>query len=163
MLINICNYSFYQDFSNYGSNGEGNDEKATKPVREQRQPININKNDKNDKNDKNSNINPLTPLEEAIEEFKKHRAKMKKPMTDRAVALLMSKLDKLAGDDDELKIAILEQSIFNGWQGVFDLKDGFQPAKAEQPPPSKPRTGHMETRPGAYGVPEEIWVEDAEC
>jgi hypothetical protein len=38
--------------------------------------------------------------------------------------------------------------------------------KADQPPaplPSKPKSGHFKTVPGAYGVPEEIWVEDAEC
>ena len=37
--------------------------------------------------------------------------------------MLLDKLDKLTNDDD-LKIAILNQSIFHNWQGVFELKEG---------------------------------------
>lgn len=43
-------------------------------------------------------------------------------MTDKAVELLRVKLDKLA-QDDETKIAIINESIINCWQGVFPLKD----------------------------------------
>ena len=51
------------------------------------------------------------------------RKKMRKPLTDRALALTLSELEKLAPGDDEKKIAILNQSIQRGWQGVFPLKD----------------------------------------
>jgi hypothetical protein len=61
LLINICNYSFYQDSENYESNSEGSNEKATNAQRKQRQPNNINKNDKNDKNNKNEIYNSFTP------------------------------------------------------------------------------------------------------
>lgn len=73
----------------------------------------------------NPNPNPntnKTALEIAIDDFKEFRKKIKKPMTDRAVQLLITKLNDLASDDTH-KIAILEQSIVNGWQGVFPLKD----------------------------------------
>ena len=153
-VISIENWDFYQ-----GSNDTENTQKKHQSNTEVTQKK-TDKKDKKDKKEKNSNINPLTPLETEIENFKEFRKRIKKPMTPRAVDLLLLNLTKLAGSDEQKKIAILQQSIFNGWQGVFDLKDGFQPAKAEQPPPSKPRTGHMETRPGAYGVPEEIWVEE---
>ena len=63
-----------------------------------------------------------TELENAIADFKRHRIKLKAPMTDRAVTLMLSKLDNLSGGDDEKKIAILNQSIENGWKGVFPLK-----------------------------------------
>ena len=66
--------------------------------------------------------NPLTPLEGAIEDFKAHRKQLKKPMTDRAVHLLRNELEKLAPSDEAKQIAIIEQSIANGWQGVFELK-----------------------------------------
>lgn len=66
--------------------------------------------------------NPLTPLERAIEDFKAHRKQLKKPMTDRAVHLLRNELEKLAPSDEAKQIAIIEQSIANGWQGVFELK-----------------------------------------
>ena len=65
----------------------------------------------------------LTELETAIEEFKKHRKSMKSPMTDRAVTLFTNSLNKLASTD-EGKIAIINQSIENGWKGVFPLKNG---------------------------------------
>ena len=62
-------------------------------------------------------------LADAIADFKRHRIKLKAPMTDRAVTLMLSKLDNLSGGDDEKKIAILNQSIENGWKGVFPLKE----------------------------------------
>ena len=60
-------------------------------------------------------------LKEAIFEFIKMRKLIRKPMTDRALKCIMNKLDKLGRTDDE-KIAILDQSIQNSWQGVFELK-----------------------------------------
>jgi hypothetical protein len=42
-------------------------------------------------------------------------------MTDRAKELLLSNLSKMASTEQE-QIAILNQSIMNGWQGVFPLK-----------------------------------------
>jgi len=51
------------------------------------------------------------------------RKQLKKPMTDKAIELLKSKLDKLAPADQQTQIEILEQSIMNNWQGVFPLKD----------------------------------------
>lgn len=64
-------------------------------------------------------------LKDALKDFETMRKKIGKPMaTDRAKKMLLTKLTKLAGDDTELKIRILEQSIFNSWQGVFPIKDG---------------------------------------
>jgi hypothetical protein len=62
-----------------------------------------------------------TALESAIDDFKEFRKKINKPMTDKAVELLLIKLNKLA-QDDETKIAIINESIVNSWQGVFPLK-----------------------------------------
>ena len=39
------------------------------------------------------------------------------------------KLNKLAGNDEKLKIEILKESIFKNWQGVFHLKDDFDKSK----------------------------------
>ena len=60
-------------------------------------------------------------LTEALNAFAEHRKKLKKPMTDYAKKLLLSKLKKL-GRTEEEQIAILNQSIENGWQGIFALK-----------------------------------------
>lgn len=65
-------------------------------------------------------------LQKAIFEFVAFRRKQKKPMTDHAIDLLQRELDKLAVTDGE-KIAILNQSILNGWQGVYPLKSQSEP------------------------------------
>lgn len=62
-----------------------------------------------------------TFLQDALKSFVEFRKKIKKPMTEKAISLLVGNLDKLASTDNE-KIEILEQSILNGWQGVFELK-----------------------------------------
>jgi hypothetical protein len=59
-------------------------------------------------------------LSEALIAFEEHRKKLKKPMTDYAKKLLLSKLQKMAHTEEQ-QIAILNQSIENGWQGVFPL------------------------------------------
>jgi len=64
----------------------------------------------------------LTLFEIAINDFKDFRKGIKSPMTDRAVELLRLNLNKFT-DDDETKIAILNQSIMNGWKSVYALKD----------------------------------------
>lgn len=50
-------------------------------------------------------------------------------MTPRAIKLLMSRLDELSSDND-VRIQILNQSIMNGWTGLFPLKsDSKNPVK----------------------------------
>lgn len=67
-------------------------------------------------------------LNQALLSFIEYRKGMKKPMTDRAVELLINKLEGMTPSITE-QIEILNQSIVNGWQGVFPLKDQKQSAK----------------------------------
>lgn len=60
-------------------------------------------------------------LRTALWDFIKMRKFIKKPMTDRALKGIMNKLDTLASTETD-KIAILDQSITNSWQGVFELR-----------------------------------------
>ena len=60
---------------------------------------------------------------EALAGFEEMRKKIKKPLTQRAKALILKKLNSLAPNDEETQIEILDQSTLNGWQGVFELKD----------------------------------------
>lgn len=64
-------------------------------------------------------------LLDALKDFEKMRKSIKKPLTDRAKKMLLNALNKLA-KDDKTKIAILNQSIFHNWQGIFELKDQFE-------------------------------------
>lgn len=61
-------------------------------------------------------------LDDALREYIRFRKEIKKPMTDRAIRLAVKKLQDMTDDVDE-QIAIIEQSIVNGWQGLFPLKD----------------------------------------
>ena len=117
-IVTVLNWELYQS-EEMKRNSKRNNKGTTRE-----QQGNTNKNDKNDKNDKKYKI-IRSPIEIAIDDFKEFRKKIKKPMTDRAVELLVDKLNKLASDD-ETKIAILNQSIVNGWQGIFPLKEDTQ-------------------------------------
>ena len=58
---------------------------------------------------------------EAWKGYEEMRAKLKKPLTDRARMLAVRDLEKLrdAGHD---AAAVLDQSTQNGWQGLFEIK-----------------------------------------
>lgn len=131
-LISILNWDKYQQ-SEQQNEQQMNNERTTNE-----QPVNTNKNVKNIKNEKNiikkekekkkktfddvfteNNFSEL--LEMTLRDFIDMRRSIKKPMTTKALELLISNLNKLSSDDKE-KIAILNQSIERGWQTVYPLK-----------------------------------------
>lgn len=59
-------------------------------------------------------------LLKTLNDFEKMRNRIKKPLTDRAKKSLLKKLQSFPR---EQWIPVLEQSIFNCWQGIFPLKD----------------------------------------
>lgn len=61
-------------------------------------------------------------LRDCIFEFIKMRKLIKKPMTDRGLKLMLNKLDKISYGSLENKIEILNNSIMNNWQGIYELK-----------------------------------------
>jgi len=56
-----------------------------------------------------------------LQDFIAYRKEMKSPITERALKILFTTLDKLTTDDSE-KVEIIEQSILNNWKGVFGIK-----------------------------------------
>ncbi len=60
-------------------------------------------------------------LLETLREFESFRKKIKAPLTEKAKELLVQNLQKLSSNSDE-QIEILNQSILNGWKGVFELR-----------------------------------------
>ena len=90
----------------------------------------INKNINNISNIDKKDYYPLDEkLNDAFKDFIQYRKKIRKPMTPRAIKLIMSKLDELSSDND-VKIQILNQSIMNAWTGVYPLKsDSKNPVK----------------------------------
>jgi len=61
-------------------------------------------------------------LQDAIRDFIKMRKAMKKPMTDRAIGLMLNKLQNLS-DSEDGQIEILNQSIEHNWQSVYPLDE----------------------------------------
>lgn len=61
-------------------------------------------------------------LENTLKDFIDMRKTIKKPMTTKALELLLKNLERLTNLEEE-KIAILNQSIEHGWQTVYPLKN----------------------------------------
>lgn len=76
-------------------------------------------------------------LEEAFRGYIDFRREIKKPMTDRAIDLAMMELNNLSGGDSRKAILILNQSVVNGWQGLFPLKGN---ESRDNPVKAKPET-----------------------
>jgi len=114
--------NFIESRRNNGSKG-GRPKKETKP--------NVKPNVKPKKNhieDENINENidinnNKSPLEKKIDEFYQFRIKLKKPILEESKEAFIKKLTRLSGNDDEIAIEILDDSIANGWQGIFELKE----------------------------------------
>ncbi len=65
-------------------------------------------------------------LQEALDGFIKMRKTIKKPLTDRALEMVITKLDKLSDGvnaKDRYKIECLNQSVLHNWQGLFEVND----------------------------------------
>lgn len=72
------------------------------------------------------------------EEFRAHRKEIKKPMTARAEKILLENLKNKSPDIAKLMIL---QSIANGWQGIFELKENGNGANRQN------GSGNHQTRP----------------
>ena len=62
-------------------------------------------------------------LKEALKGFADSRKALHKPLTLRAKRLTLEKLEKLAPHNEVKQVAILNQSVERGWQGVFALQE----------------------------------------
>ena len=126
--------------------------------------INLNKKEKEKKKTKKEPtqteiddvVNAYTSNEElrtAIIEFVKFRKSIKRVMTTYALELLIKKLDRFANDDNT-KIEILNESIMNGWNGIFPLKDNSTP-KNKGGFNNEPRSNTSKNNEPSKGEPKE--------
>ena len=70
-------------------------------------------------------------IKEALVEFIKMRQRIRRPLTNRALALNLEKLNDLASDDSE-KLKIVQQTIMNSWQSFYGI-NGFGKFKKKSP------------------------------
>lgn len=136
-LITIVNWELYQGTSNEDNKKSNkqltsNQQAANKQLTTNKESKNIrNKESKNNIKSFSSQITDYTPnieLQETLNDFVETRNKLKSPFTDIAFTRMLNKLDNLANNDSE-KIEIINNSIINGWKGIFELKD--KPTKGE--------------------------------
>jgi uncharacterized protein YdaU (DUF1376 family) len=80
---------------------------------------------------------PLLPkeIDPAVwEGFEENRRKLRKPLTDRARALIFARLERFRTGSRADPNAVLEQSIERGWTGVFPLsRDGPAGGNGQEP------------------------------
>lgn len=127
-VLHVENWSVYQSKDSGATNKTSDEQPTTNQQLTNNQPRT--KKEKKEKNEKN-NISPLTPLIETLPvelqpnvwEFVEHRKQIKAPMTELALKKMLNKLNDLSGGDTGKCIAILDQSIANGWKGIFQLDE----------------------------------------
>lgn len=86
-------------------------------------------------------------LREAVIDFIKMRQRCKKPLTDRALKENINDAFKLAQGDPQKMTELFVQSIKNGWQGIWELKDNTAPApRATQQTSENPYYKRLEER-----------------
>lgn len=130
-VITIVKYEFYQgddDGINQQNNQQGNQRATNK------QPTNNhNKRNKEIKNTRNININIYSvQFQSALDEFKKMRKSIKKPLTDEAEKRLINRLKSLSTSEEE-QIQMLNNATDHCWLSVYALK------KTEEVKPSNER------------------------
>ncbi|EJU21176.1 hypothetical protein HMPREF1143_1995 [Peptoanaerobacter stomatis] len=72
-------------------------------------------------------------LIKALKDFWEMRNNIQKPFkTVNALTRLFNKLDKLSGNNDNVKVEILEKSILNNWQDIWELKSDNSYKKTDE-------------------------------
>lgn len=114
--IIIENYSNFQDCETTEKPKKDRKKTTKKPQKD------TNNNDNNENNENKIIYVADAQLNQAIISFVAFREKIKKPMTEHAIDLMIKKLQKMT-PIVEKQIEIINQSILNGWQGIFPLKE----------------------------------------
>lgn len=91
-------------------------------------------------------------LRKSLSDFAQMRKEIKKPLTKPAVKRLFNRLDEISApclDRDGCKIAALNESILNGWQGVFQPENFADKAP---PPPQVVPSAELDAAGRKYDV-----------
>ena len=106
----------------------GNDE-IVQPIPDINTDINTDNNNNNKKERKKTSYDEILnsmieddDVKNTICDYIKMRKLIKKPMTDRAVTMLINKLFKLS-NSKQIQIKILEQSILKNWTDIYPYKE----------------------------------------
>lgn len=70
-------------------------------------------------------------VKNALLDFIAMRKAIKKPLTERALQMIIKKLKTLANGDDKKAVEILNQSIIHSWQDIYELKEDKEKVKTD--------------------------------
>lgn len=62
-------------------------------------------------------------IEEVFAYFREHRRRLHAPMTEYAETLIRRKLERIEREHGHDPVEVLQQSIEEGWKGVFPLRE----------------------------------------
>lgn len=113
VVVTIRNYDYYQDPANYGGNGGG----LTKEPRKKSSGRTINNKVEEVKNEKKEPLPDFLKIIWPI--WRQHRIEIKKKLTPTTEQGQINKLSKL---DHQHAIQTVQNSIDNGWVGLFPDK-----------------------------------------
>ena len=123
-VLTLCNYEKYQDPKNPINAAVTQQQRSTNA--QKKQGNNITRDTNVSLDARAADILASICSHEVATDFTAHRRDMKKPLTERAAKAIVNKLSKHPSPD-----ACLNDSIANGWQGVFPEKTQTQ--KKEKP------------------------------
>ncbi len=119
-----------------------------KPNKSKQNSVESDGNPKKEKETKKEEIIKNKVPDPIIKEWNSYvemRNKIRKPMTNDAMCLALKKLEELAPDDYETQKAILNQSVFRSWQGLFPIKGNDSQTNGNR------RNNHFQGRNNVYG------------
>ena len=120
----------YHDSYNDSFKDEAKPSKTKSKAEKEREAIVLKVCEMLGKHDYNMFSDGAADLQNALVSFVEFRKGIKKPMTDKAIDLLIGKLKDMTPDIYK-QIEILNQSIMNGWQGIFPLKEEAQAVRRQ--------------------------------
>lgn len=123
-IISVVNWDNYQGCQPTDNHLINQPPTSRQPAANHKQEGNKGKKDKTEKEtpsfiypEKYSDL-----LKSKFNDFIRNRTELKKPVTEIAFNSLLNKLEKLSGGNENMAIDILENSIENGWAGIFEIK-----------------------------------------
>lgn len=119
-IFTVVNYDKYQGLTYDTTLDQQSTNSQPTVNQQQRKKANKAKNEKKEKEIQHS---------DAWTSFVEMRKKIKKPMSDRAIEMALGELEKLAPGNIDKQVAILDQSTFHCWQGLFELKQQLSDSK----------------------------------
>lgn len=127
ITIKVLNYAKYQGLENDDIAQESHKTSRQSSIaNSNKQELKELKNYKNIEKDTKKKLQPYfedEKLNTKFEDYLSMRVSIKKKATPQAIGLAISKLKDIGNNDTQTMIEILEQSIFNSWQGLFELKN----------------------------------------